>query len=241
MNTKHHQIQLGSISLDVVHKDIKNVHLSVYPPLGRVRISAPLRMELDTVRIFALSKLGWIKKQQSKFQNQVREQERECISRESHYFLGKRYLLKLMEHDAPSKVDKKHDRIELHVRPGLTIEKKQVVLNEWYRGQLKGIIPKFIARYSKRMDVRVAEFGIRRMKTKWGTCNREANRIWLNLELAKKPYHCIEYIVVHEMAHLLERNHNSRFVALMDEFMPQWRAYKDELNRSPLGHVEWGY
>ena len=241
MNTRHHQIQLGGICLDVVHKDIKNIHLSVYPPTGRVRISAPLRMELDTVRVFALSKLGWIKKQQGRYLAQVREQERECISRESHYYLGKRYLLKIIHHDAPPMVDLRHDKIEMSVRPILSLEAKQRVLNEWYRGRLKEIVPKVIARYERSMNVKVDEFGIKRMKTKWGTCSRQAKRIWLNLELAKKPLHCIEYIVVHEMAHLLERSHNSRFVVLMDGFLPHWRGYKDELNRSPLGHVNWGY
>jgi predicted metal-dependent hydrolase len=239
MNTKKSQIKLGDLILDVIHKDIKNVHLSVYPPTGRVRISAPRHMELDTVRVFAISKLGWIRKQQEKFQNQIRQTKRDYISRENHYYLGKRHLFKVIEHNAPPKVIKKHNRIELYVRPSSSQEKKQSVLNEWYRQSLRDLVPKYIARYEKILQVTVNDFGIKRMKTKWGTCNIEAQRIWLNLELAKKPLQCIEYIVVHEMVHLLERNHNSHFISLMDKSLPQWREYREELNRSPLGHVEW--
>lgn len=194
-------INIGDIPVEVLHKDIKNVHLSVHPPSGRVRISAPLRMDLDTIRVFAISKLSWIKKQQSKFQNQEREAPREYISRESHYYLGKRYLLKIIENNASPKVVLKHETIDLHIRPNSSIEKRRDIFYEWYRQRLKEIIPGIIARYEELMKVKVEEFGIKKMRTRWGTCNMKAKRIWLNLELAKKQKECIEYIVVHEMMH----------------------------------------
>lgn len=235
------QLQLGNITVDVEQKDIKNIHLSVYPPSGRVRIAAPLRMNLDTIRVFALSKLSWIKKQQIKFKGQDREAPRDFINRESHYLSGKRYLLKVIEHDASPNVVLKHGTIELFVRPETSKEKRKVILDDFFRQQLKESVPALIAKWEKRMNVQVNEFGIRKMKTKWGTCNREAKRIWLNLELVKKPVECLEYIVVHELTHLLERHHNDRFIALMDGFMPKWRFFKDELNRLPISHFDWNY
>ena len=235
------QIMLGDISIDVVQKDIKNLHLSVYPPSGSVRISAPLRMDLDTIRIFAISKLSWIRKQQSKLRSQDRETPREFITRESHYYLGKRYLLKVIEHHASPKIEIKHETIEMYIRPNTGAEKREKILIDWYRRRLKEMIPEIIAQYEKAMKVDVAEFGVKKMKTKWGACNREAKKIWLNLELAKKPRECIEYIVVHEMVHLLERHHNERFTAFMDRFLPMWKSYKEELNRRPLRHENWSY
>jgi predicted metal-dependent hydrolase len=217
------------------------VHLSVYPPDGRVKIAAPYRMDLDTIRIFAISKLAWIRKMQVKILSQDRETPREYRNRESHYFLGKRYLLKVKEKEARPTVTLKYDKIQLQVRPETDAVQKQTILQEWYRAELKKLLPNMIARWEKKMDLQVAEFGIRRMKTKWGTCNPGAKRIWINLELAKKPLGCLEYIVVHEMVHLLERSHNQRFVAYMDSFLPQWRELKEELNRLPVAHVDWRY
>lgn len=235
------QLRLGSITVDVVQKNIKNIHLSVYPPTGRVRISAPFRINPDTIRVFAISKLAWIKRQQAKLKTQEREAPREFLNRESHYFNGKRYLLKVIEQDAVPRVELKHSIIELYVRPQTGREKKKNLLDEWYRSQLKALLPRLIAEWEKKMNVKVNEFGIKKMKTKWGTCNRKAKRIWLNLELAKKPSECLEYIVVHEMTHLLERNHNDRFISLMNLSLPKWSFYKEELNRSPLRHENWGY
>ncbi len=235
------QITLGDISVDVAQKAIRNVHLSVYPPSGRVRISAPLRMDMDTIRVFAISKLSWIKKQQNKFRSQVREAPRECITRESHYYLGKRYLLRVIELDVPPKVIIKHDTMEMCVRPNTGQKKRQEILDEWYRQELKGIIPGIISRYEKIMKVTVNEFGIKKMRTRWGTCSRVPKRIWLNLELAKKPKEYIEYIVVHEMTHLLERRHNERFITFMSQFLAKWRFYKEGLNRIPLRHENWSY
>ena len=235
------QIVIGDICADVAHKDIKNVYLSVYPPAGKVKIAAPLRMDLDTVRIFAISKLSWIKKQQGKFFSQGREAPREYITRESHYYLGKRYLLNVGEHNASPKVVRRHETIEMYIRPNTGLRKRQEILDDWYRQRLKEIIPGIIVQYENKLKLNVAEFAIKKMKTKWGTCSREAKRIWLNLELAKKPKECIEYIVVHEMVHLLERHHDERFIAFMDKFLPKWRFYKEELNRSPLRHENWSY
>jgi predicted metal-dependent hydrolase len=234
-------IDLGEITAEVVQKDIKNIHLSVYPPNGRVKIAAPYRMDLETIRIFAISKLGWIKRQQTKLRNQEREAPREYVSRESHYFLGKRYLLKVVERDSKPLVTIKHDKLILQVKPATNPEQRQALVQEWYREQLKALVPMYIAKWEKIMGVEVAEFGIKKMRTKWGTCNTEAKRIWINLELAKKPLECLEYIVVHEMVHLLERSHNARFVAYMTQFLPHWRSLKEELNRLPVSHLDWGY
>ncbi len=235
------RMRLGEITIDVVQKDIRNVHLSVYPPTGRVRISAPLRMNPETIRVFAISKLGWIKKQQVRQKSQEREPRREFINRESHYFLGKRYLLRVTEKQGPPNVTLKHHTIQLSVRPGTKRNKRAIILDEWYRQKLKEIVPGLISKWAKQMGVSVNDFGIKRMKTKWGTCNQDAKRIWLNLELAKKPIACLEYIIVHEMVHLLERSHNDRFVALMDNFMPHWKFHKQELNQFPVSHQAWDY
>ncbi|MCX6235833.1 MAG: SprT family zinc-dependent metalloprotease [Bacteroidetes bacterium] len=235
------QLQLGDMTIDVVQKSIKNVHLSVYPPSGRVRIAAPLYMDIDTIRIYAISKLTWIKRQQQKFNEQERESVRDFITQESHYYMGKRYLLRVIFHTAAPKVVLRHNRIELHIRENTSREQREHILNEWYRQRLKDVIPGYISKWEQIMKVRVEEFGIKKMKTKWGTCNSEAKRIWLNLELAKKPPQCLEYIIVHEMVHLQERHHNDRFISLMDTFLPQWRFYKEELKLLPVSHAEWSY
>jgi predicted metal-dependent hydrolase len=192
MSIDMQQIILGEMPIDVVHKNIKNVHLSVYPPNGKVKISVPLRMDLDTIRVFAISKMNWIKKQQIKVQNQESEKPRDYITSESHYYLGKRYLLKVIEHNTPPKVVIKHETIELYIRPDTNTNKRKRVLDEWYRKRLKEIIPVIIAQYEESMKVNVVEFAIKKMKTKWRTCNIGAKRIRLNLELAKKPIEFIE-------------------------------------------------
>ena len=235
------RVVIGDIPVDVVLKDIRNIHLSVHPPAGRVRLSAPSGMNIDTLRLYAISRLGWIKKQQHKLRGQERETPREYLNRESHYLWGKRYLLKIVEREAPSAVEVQHSAILLYVRAGSDLEKKQSVLDEWYRRQLKVAIPDLIEVWEKRIGVRVKELGIKKMKTKWGSCNPDARRIWVNLELAKKPKECLEYIVVHEMVHLLERHHNERFMALMDAMLPKWRSLRDDLNRLPVKHEEWEY
>ena len=235
------QIKLGGISVDAVQKDIKNIHLSVYPPSGRVRISAPLRMDIDTIRVFAIAKLGWIKSQQHKLCEQEREAPREYLDRESHYVWGKRYLLKIEEQDAAPEVELKHNKMVLRVRPSASQEKKEEVLEAWYRDQLKAALPPLIAKWESFMGVKVGRCFVQKMRTKWGSCSHDSKNIRLNTDLAKKPLECLEYIVVHELAHLLEPTHNNRFVALMDQFMPKWRFYKDQLNKLPVRHVDWDY
>lgn len=234
-------IKLDDINVEVIQKNIKHMHLRVYPPNGRVKVSAPKSMTVNTIRLFVTSKMDWIKKQQIKLRAQAREAPRKYVDRENHYFNGKHYLLEVIEHNAPAKVRLNSQTIELLVRPGTPMEKRRSLLNEWYRQQLKSVVPQIIEKYEKLMDVKVCEFGIKLMKTKWGTCNPKAKRIWLNLELAKKSSECLEYIVVHEMVHLLEPSHNARFVSYMDSFMPKWRFYKKELNRLSMRHEDWRY
>jgi len=229
------------IAVDVLRKDIKNVHLSVHPPTGRVRIAAPERMSLDTVRVFAISKLGWIRQQQRKLAEQERETPREYLNRESHYVWGQRYLLKLIEGDFPPSVELSHSRMILRVRRGITGEKKQAILEEWYRKQVKNEVPALTAKWKRLMGVKVRRLFVQRMKTKWGSCNHRTGTIRLNTDLAKKPIDCLEYIVVHEMVHLIEPTHNARFLALMDQFMPKWQMYREVLNRLPVRHERWGY
>lgn len=235
------QIKLGDIAVEVVKKDIKNVHLSVYPPAGKVRISAPLRMNLDTIRVFAISKLDWIRQQQKKLREQERETPREYLDRESHYVWGKRYLLKVCEHEGKPFVVLKHRHLQLHIRPETGEEKRQALLEEWYRIQLKQTVPTLLAKWQPLLAVSAKRVFVQQMKTKWGSCNPRSRNIRLNTELAKKPPECLEYIIVHELVHLLEPTHNSRFISLMDEFLPQWRFYREELNRLPVRHETWNY
>ncbi|MGD9851209.1 MAG: M48 family metallopeptidase [Nitrospirales bacterium] len=235
------QIQLGDITVDVVKKSIKNIHLSVYPPTGHVRISAPLRMDLDNIRVFAVSKLGWIKGQQQKLCKQARETPREYLNRESHYVWGKRYLLTVAESDQTPSVELKHNRILLCVRPETEENKRQAIVEEWYRGQLRQAMAPLITKWEPLIGVKVKQFFVQRMKTKWGSCNPVARSIRLNTDLAKKPQECLEYIVVHEMVHFLESTHNARFVSLMDRFMPKWQFYRDLLNGLPVRHEHWHY
>jgi predicted metal-dependent hydrolase len=235
------QLTVGGIAIDVVLKNIKNVHLSVYPPNGRVRIAAPARMSLDTIRLYAIAKLDWIKKQQKKLQEQERETPREYLDRESHFVWGRRYLLKVIEADQTPTVELKHNQMILTVRPGAGTEKREEIVSTWHREQLRIAMPPLIAKWEPLMGVKANRLFVQRMKTKWGSCNPRRRNIRLNSELARKPPECLEYVIVHELVHLLEPSHNARFVSLMDKFMPNWRQHKDELNRIPLAHQEWEY
>jgi predicted metal-dependent hydrolase len=235
------QIQLGDIAVDVVLKDIKNIHLSVYPPTGSVRISAPLRMSLDTIRVFALSKLGWIKQQQNKFREQERETPREHLDRESHYVWDKRYLLKLIEADAPPGIELKRNEMILRVRPGTSDEAKRAIVAQWYREQVRAAVLVLVAKWKPILGVKVERVFVQNMKTRWGSYNSASGSIRLNTELAKKPLGCLEYIVVHEMTHLLVRHHDDRFRGLMDKFLPNWMMLRQTLNCAPLAHVGWAY
>lgn len=237
-----HQIIVNDIKIDVVRKDIKNLHLAVYPPSGRVRIAAPLKVDDEAVRLFAISKLSWIKKNQAKYINQERQSERKFISGESHYFKGQRYILNVVYHTGYPKVRIRNKKyIDLQVKDVYTAMQREKVMTNWYRKSLKEQIPALIEKWQKVVGVDDVQWEVKKMKTKWGTCNREAKRIWLNLELAKKPERCLEYIIVHEIVHILERNHTERFVAIMDKTMPPWREYKKELNQFPLAHEVWSY
>ena len=235
------QIDLGGIVLDVVQKDIKNIHLSVYPPTGIVRISAPLRMGLDTIRLFAITKLGWIRLQQKKLCEQERESPREYLDRESHYVWGRRYLLKVIEEDAAPSVRISHAKLLLYIRHGTDETTREAILAGWYRQRLKAAIPPLIEAWEHRLKVAVNGFYVQQMKTKWGSCNPAAHTIRLNTELAKKPKECLEYIIVHEMVHLREPTHGPKFLALMDRYLPNWRDTRDRLNRLPARHERWSY
>ena len=235
------QIALGDIAVEVVFKDIKNIHLSVYPPDGAVRVSAPLRMQLDTIRVFAISRLAWIKQQQVRLRAQQRETPREYIDRESHYVWGKRYLLKVVEAEAAPTIELKHSRIILRVRPGAEEAARQAIVAHWYREQIRATVPALIAKWETAMGVKVGRVFVQKMKTKWGSCNPAARSIRLNTDLAKKPLQCLEYIVLHELVHLLERHHNERFTGLMNRHMPDWPQRRQLLNGAPLGHEDWGY
>lgn len=234
-------IALGDLVVNVSFKDIRNVHLSVHPPAGRVTISAPRRMKLDTVRVFAVSKLTWIRQQQRKIRAQEREPEREYVNRESHYVWGKRYLLTLVERAEPPAVSLDQNKLHLFVRPGANSRQREEVVNAWYRDQVREAVLPLITKWQPKMGVRVSRFFVQRMKTRWGSCNPAARSIRLNTDLARKPRECLEYIVVHEMCHLLEPTHNARFVALMDKFLPHWQVHRGTLNRLPVRHEEWVY
>lgn len=235
------QIQIGDIAVDVIFKDIRNVHLSVHPPTGRVRISAPRRMKLDAIRVYAISKIDWIKKHQKKFREQERETPREYLERESHYVWGKRYLLKVDEANRPPAVELRHTQMVLTVRPGSGIAKREGIVSAWYREQVRTAAAPLIEKWEAAMGVKAGQCYVQRMKTRWGSCNPRTRSIRLNSDLAKKPRECLEYIVVHELVHLLEPSHNARFIALMDQFLPNWKQHRAELNRIPLSHVEWEY
>lgn len=236
------QITVSNITIDVIRKGIKNIHLAVYPPTGRVRIAAPLSVNDDAIRLFAISKLSWIKRHQREFDVQERVSPREYKQRESHYFQGRRYLMKIIEKDEPPKVIlRSRTYIELYVRPNTSFKKRQEVITEWYRVELKKLIPDIIKKWEKSLNVNLDEWQVKQMKTNWGTCNVEKKRILINLELAKKPLNCLEYVILHEMLHLLERHHNERFLYYMDTFLPNWKQTRTELNNLPVSHAEWEY
>ncbi len=242
MSISRQTIEVGGIRVEVVRKPIKNLHLSVHPPEGRVRVSAPLRVDDEAVHLAVVSRLRWIRRHQRTFADQPRQSQREMVSGESHYFMGRRYRLRVLEHSGPNRVSRNGNaELTMLVRPGTGREKREQFLNDWYRWHLKSLMPELISRWQPIIGVQVADWGIKKMKTRWGSCNVQDRRVWLNLELAKKPPHCLEYVLVHEMVHLLERHHNDRFKALMDRFLPQWRLYRDELNRAPLAHEGWAY
>ena len=242
MNISPEILKIANVQIDVVRKNIKNMHLAVYPPHGRIRLAVPENTDEEILRLFAISKLGWIKKHVKNFKEQARETKRDYVSGESHFFQGKRYILEVHEDKGYSKVSVNGTKkINFKVPTGATTEDKARIMKEWYRKQLKIQIPPLIQKWEKVVGVQVNDWGVKQMKTKWGACNVDAKRIWLNLELAKKPPICLEYILVHELVHLHEKNHNERFIALMNQFMPKWRLHRNELNSLPIVHNDWGY
>jgi predicted metal-dependent hydrolase len=234
-----HTFDLGGISVDVTYKDIKHLHLSVCPPSGTVRIAAPHRMNLETIRVFAISKLGWIKAQQDKLQHQARETPREYLERESHMLWGQRYLLEINEQEAAASVSVHHRRLRLTVRPGSSTAHKEALLEAWLRQQVRERLPALLEKWQKPLGVQVNRVLVQRMKTKWGSCTPARATIRLNTDLAKKPTECLEYVLVHELMHLLEPTHNERFQSLMDQYLPNWRHQRAMLNDLPLRHAEW--
>ncbi|HZM05673.1 MAG TPA: SprT family zinc-dependent metalloprotease [Candidatus Saccharimonadales bacterium] len=242
MSIKPRKITVSGLQVQVVRKGIKNLHLGVYPPHGRVRVAAPLRVSDEAVRLAVIGKLGWIKRQRARFEAQPRQSAREMVSGESHYFLGRRYRLRVVKHDGAAGVALRNkSTLELLVRPETAAPQRSRILHQWYRQRIKELIPPLIEKWQKVLGVVVAEWGVKKMKTRWGTCNIEARRIWLNLELAKKPVQCLEYIVAHELVHLIERNHNDRFVSILEKYLPLWRLHRQELNSAPLAHETWTY
>ena len=242
MNTESHYLTINGLSVCIVRKAIKNLHLAVYPPHGRVRVAVPLAVTDEAVRLAVIGKLGWIKRKRARFEAQPRQSAREMVRGESHYFLGTRYRLRVIQQNGASRVAlRNRSAMELYVQPGTSAEQRERVLHRWYRQQLKKLIPPLLEKWQSVLGVQAAGWGIKKMKTKWGTCNVEARRIWLNLELVKKPVQCLEYIVVHELVHLIERHHNDRFVSIMDKHLPHWRLHRQELNAAPLAKENWSY
>lgn len=233
-------IQLGDIAIEVTRKDVKHVHLSVHPPGGRVTLVAPKATRLEVARAYAVSRLGWIRDQQATLRAQARETPREFVERESHFLWGRRYLLSVREEDAKPCVRLSHRAITLTVRPGSTRAKREAVMREWHRTLLHEVAPGLILKWEARLRVHVTGYFLQRMKTRWGGCNHRARTIRLNTELVKKPKDLLEYVVVHEMLHLIEPSHSEKFVALLSEHYPRWREARSELNELPLAAESWG-
>jgi hypothetical protein len=242
VTTERHTIDVAGTTVDVVRKDIKYLHVGVYPPRGRVRVAAPLRLDDQAVRLAVISRLGWIRRKQAGFEQQDRQSQRELVTGESHYFQGRRYLLDVAEQAGrPAVRLANNTTMELRVQPGADRDERDAVLQRWYRRRLRERLGPLRARWEAKLGWHIADLRIKRMKTRWGSCNPDARRIWLNLELAKKPVSCLEFILVHEMVHLVERHHTTRFRELMGSVMPSWQLRRDELNRAPLAHEAWHY
>lgn len=239
MSTANAYMTVSGIDVDVVYKHIKNLHIAVYPPLGRVRVAAPDRLDDDAIRLAIVQRLPWIKKQREQLRSAVRQSEREMVTGESHYVWGQRYRLKLENEPGRIRIDISGNKLTMIASAGSTVDQRRNAMEEWHRAALKQVIPALIAKWEPTIGHSISKWTVRRMKTKWGSCNRESAHIWFNLELAKKNPNCLEYIVVHEMTHLIERNHNERFTELMDGFLPDWRSRREDLNAAPLRNEQW--
>lgn len=232
-------IKLGDVLVTLTRKDVKHVHLTVHPPTGRVTLVAPCSTRTEVARAYAISKLGWIRNQRVKLDAQAREAPRQFVERESHYLWGRRYLLSIAEVDDKPAVKLSHRRLTLQVRPGSSADKRAEVVHEWHKSLLHAVVPDLISKWEAKLGVEASGYFLQRMKTKWGSCNPSKRHIRLNTELVKKPKDLLEYVVVHEMAHLLEPSHNDRFMAILDRHWPQWRESRAELNALPLGSEAW--
>ncbi len=239
MSTASTHFTVAGIAVDVIYKDIKNLHIGVYPPMGRVRVAAPQQLDDDQVRLAVVHRLPWIKKHQQQLRSAQRQSVREMVTGESHYVWGTRYRLKVVERHGRAHIELDGERLILYVPEGTDADQRRALLDRWYRIQLRQTIPDLLSRWEPKIGVTVPKWSIRRMKTKWGSCNRKTGHIWFNVELAKKHPDCLEYLAVHEMTHLLERGHGERFSKLMDRLMPDWRERRDRLNHAPLGHERW--
>ncbi|PJK23860.1 M48 family metallopeptidase [Mycolicibacterium goodii] len=239
MSTANAYLTIRGIDVDVIYKDIKNLHIGVYPPMGRVRVAAPRRLDDDQVRLAVIQRLPWIKRQREQLRAADRQSEREMVAGESHDVWGSRFRLKVVERPGKAHIEIDGDRLVLYVPTGRSADQRRKLLDAWYRDQLRQRIPELIAKWESNLDLEVPEWNIRQMRTKWGTCNRETRRITFNTELAKKHPDCLEYIVVHEMMHYFERGHGERFTKLMDGAMSDWRSRRDQLNAAPLAHEAW--
>lgn len=239
MSTASAYMTIRGIDIDVIYKDIKNLHIGVYPPLGRVRVAAPERLDDDQVRLAVIQRLPWIKRQREQFKAAPRQTEREMLTGEAHYVWGLRRRLQVVERPGCTHFDLDGDRLVLYTPDDSTVEQRRAALDLWHRKQLRDAFPAVIESWEQKLDVAVPKWTIRRMKTKWGSCNRETRHLWFNVELAKKHPDCLEYIVVHEMTHFFERNHGERFTTLMDKSLPDWRSRRDQLNGSPLAEEVW--
>lgn len=239
MSTANVRLTVRGINIDVVYKDIKNLHIGVYPPVGRVRVAAPRRLDEEHIRIAVIQRLPWIKRQRKQLKDVARQSPREMVTGESHYVWGVRHRLKVVERHGSPHVELDGGRLLLYVPEGTDTTSKVKLLQDWQRAQLRVSIPALVETWEPTIGRKVPHWSIRRMKTKWGSCNRETGHICINLELAKKHPRCLEYIVVHEMTHLLERTHGARFTKLMNGFLPDWRSRRDELNSEPLADERW--
>ena len=239
-NTDARRIRVSGLQVDVVCKEIKNLHLGVYPPDGRVRVAAPLATSAEAIRLAVIDKLAWVHRQQARFAAQPRQSSREMVNGESHYFLGRRYLLRLDEHDGAGRVELRGIRmLDLFARTGSTSEQRKAVLLRWYRSQLRAELQPLVEKWQRKLGVTLTDWRIKRMRTRWGGCNSDTAHAWFNLELAKTAPACLDYIVLHGLAHLIECQHNERFIALLDRHMPRWREHRELLNRTPLGDELW--
>lgn len=239
MSTASAHLTVRGIDVDVIYKDIKHMHIGVYPPLGRVRVAAPHRLDDERVRLAVIQRLPWIKERRDQLRSAARQSEREMVTGESHYVWGIRRRMKVIERPGRAHFEVDGERLLLYVSADTTAERRRELLDRWYREQLRQKIPNLIAKWEPKLEVSVPQWTVRRMKTKWGSCNRDTGHIWLNVELAKKHPDCLEYIVVHEMAHYLERNHGERFTKIMDKYMPAWRGLREQLNNAPLAQEKW--